>query len=402
MPHELRELSGSVCAPRGFRAGAVAAGIKPSGNADVAIIASEAPATVAAVFTQNQVCAAPVIVSREHAADGRARAIAVNAGNANCSTGEQGLADARRVAALTGELLGIPASEVLVASTGVIGHHLPLERLEAGLRAAAERLSPEGGPDAARAIMTTDTRAKEIAVEVAIDGRPVRVGGICKGSGMIEPNMATMLAFLTTDAAIGAAALQDALRHAAALTFNAVTVDGDTSTNDTLLILANGASGVSADAGPAREAFQRALTHVCAYLARELARDGEGATKLVTVRVAGAARDADAMRVAKTIANSPLVKTACFGNDPNWGRVFMAAGRAGVPFDQRRLSLRIAGHEVARDGAAVAYDAAAASEAMQQPEMEIALDLGSGEGAATVWTCDFSYDYVRINAEYTT
>jgi glutamate N-acetyltransferase/amino-acid N-acetyltransferase len=398
-----QHLPGSVCAPGGFTAAGVAAGIKPSGNPDVALIVSARPASAAGVFTTNRVCAAPVIVSREHLRGGKARAIAVNAGNANACTGEQGFRDARRMAYLTAELLGVAPEEVVVASTGVIGRPLPMDRLEAGLRKAAGELSPEGDAQAARAIMTTDTRPKEIAVEAPVDGKTVRIGGICKGSGMIAPNMATMLAFITTDADVWPEVLASSLRRAAEGTFNCVTVDGDCSTNDTLVVLANGASGVRVPPqSPAHAAFYDGLLYVCTHLAKELARDGEGATKLVEVRVRGARTRAQARQVARTIANSPLVKTALFGNDPNWGRILCAAGYSGVAMDPATLALDLCGVPLVRAGEPAPFDAAAVSEAMKSPEVSVLVDLGQGSQAATVWTCDLSYDYVRINAEYTT
>ncbi|HTE16814.1 MAG TPA: bifunctional glutamate N-acetyltransferase/amino-acid acetyltransferase ArgJ [Armatimonadota bacterium] len=400
---EINEIPGSVCAPIGFRAAGVAAGLKPSGNPDIALIVSDEAASAAGVFTTNRVCAAPVLLCREHLGNGKARAIAVNAGNANACTGEQGMRDARRMAGLTGELLGVSDTEVLVASTGIIGRPLPMERVEAGLRNAAGELSREGSADAARAIMTTDTRPKEIAVEVPLDGKVLRIGGICKGSGMIAPNMATMLAFITTDADVWPEVLQSAMQGAVERTFNCVTVDGDTSTNDTLLILANGASGVRVPpASPAHAAFCDALGYVCEYLAKELARDGEGATKLVEITVRGARSSAQARKVGLSIANSPLVKTALFGNDPNWGRILCAAGYSGVAFDQHRVALTLSGFPLVRNGEPVPFDEAAVSTAMKAAEVPIVLDLGQAGQSATVWTCDFSYDYVRINAEYTT
>lgn len=396
------QVSGSVCAPRGFLAAGVAAGIKPSGNPDVTLIVSEVPASVAAIFTQNRVVAAPVLVSREHVKDGRARAIAINAGNANACTGEEGMRNARRMAELTGELIGCPAEEVVVCSTGVIGRMLPMDRLEAGLKRAAKELAPDGAP-AARAIMTTDTRPKEIAVEIPVDGKTLRIGGICKGSGMIAPNMATMLAFLTTDAEVWPEVLHSALRSAAERTFNCLTVDGDTSTNDTLAMLANGASGVRITPGsPGNRRFCDGLLQVCTHLAKELARDGEGATKLVEIRVRGARSSAQARKIGLSIANSPLVKTALFGNDPNWGRILCAAGYSGAEVDPDRMSLDLCGIPLVRSGTPVPFEEAAASAAMKVPEVRVELDLGLGRGSATLWTCDFSYDYVRINAEYTT
>lgn len=400
---EFFEIPGAVCAPRGFRAAGVAAGIKPSGNPDVTLIVSDYPAAAAGVFTRNRVVAAPVLVSREHLAAGTARAIAINAGNANACTGMQGMEDARRMAQITANLLEIPVEQVLVASTGIIGRHLPMDRLEAGLGQAAAELSPENGSQAARSIMTTDTRPKEIAVEINVDGAQIRIGGICKGSGMIQPNMATMLAFITTDAEVWPEVLQSALVSAVERTFNCVTVDGDTSTNDSLFILANGTSGVRVTPdSPTHRAFCEGLVYVCTHLAKELARDGEGATKLVEIQVHGARSTAQARKVGKSIANSPLVKTALFGNDPNWGRILCAAGYSGVTIDQERLALTLCGYPLVREGEPVEFDEAAVSQAMRVPEVLIRLDLGQGRSSSTVWTCDFSYDYVRINAEYTT
>ncbi|MGV3722530.1 MAG: bifunctional glutamate N-acetyltransferase/amino-acid acetyltransferase ArgJ, partial [Actinomycetota bacterium] len=309
----------------------------------------------------------------------------------------------QRMAELTAELVGVAPTEVLVASTGIIGRPLPLERVEAGLKEAAAGLSSENGPAVARAIMTTDLRPKEIAVEISIDGGKIRIGGICKGSGMIQPNMATLLAFVTTDAEVWPEVLQAALTSAVERTFNCVTVDGDTSTNDTLVILANGASGVRiTPESPAHQAFCDGLVYVCTHLAKELARDGEGATKLVEIQVRGARSNAQARKVGKSIANSPLVKTALFGNDPNWGRILCAAGYSGVAIDQERLALTLCGYPLVREGEPVEFDEATVSNAMRAPEVLIRLDLGQGRSSATVWTCDFSYDYVRINAEYTT
>ncbi|MBI3911609.1 MAG: bifunctional glutamate N-acetyltransferase/amino-acid acetyltransferase ArgJ [Armatimonadetes bacterium] len=398
----LTQVSGSVCAPRGYRAAGVTAGIKSSGLPDVALVVSDLPASAAGVFTTNRIVAAPVQVSREHLQDGRARAIVCNSGNANCLTGAQGLADARRMAALTAEALGIEPDEVLVASTGVIGNPLPMERVEAGIRVAARELIAEGSA-AARAIMTTDTRPKEYAVEFLDGGCAARVGGIAKGVGMIGPHLATMLAFLTTDVQVWPEVLQSTLRTVAEQSFNCVTVDGDTSTNDSVFLLANGASGLTVRPGsPAHRAFEAALTQVCVHLAKELARDGEGATKLIEVRVTGARSPAQARQAARTIANSPLVKTAFFGNDPNWGRIVAAAGRSAAALDPARLSLEIAGIPTVRDGEPVPFDRDAARAALNHPEVSLTLDLGVGRASATVWTCDLTYEYVKINAEYTT
>jgi glutamate N-acetyltransferase/amino-acid N-acetyltransferase len=399
----LHEIPNSVCAPEGFRAAGVAAGIKTQGP-DIALILSEVPAHAAALFTTNRVQAAPILISREYlrATHGRARAIVVNSGNANACTGAQGMADARRMAAAAGEALDLPAEQVLVASTGIIGHALPMEKLETGIRNAAAALARDAGP-AAAAIMTTDLVPKTAAVEFEFGGRPVRIGGICKGSGMIGPHLATMLAFLTTDADVWPEVLHPSLSAVAARTFNCTTVDGDTSTNDTLAILANGRSGVAVRPNsPALRAFEAALEHVCTDLARALARDGEGATKLIEIQVRGARNAADARRIALTMANSPLVKTAFFGSDPNWGRLMMAAGRAGVRFDPARADLWIGDVQLVRHGEPLPFDTRAATAAMKQPEVTATLELAEGASSARVWTCDFSYDYVRINAEYHT
>jgi glutamate N-acetyltransferase/amino-acid N-acetyltransferase len=398
----LQEIEGSVCAPTGFRAAGVAGGIKHSGDPDVALIVADRPCTAAAVFSTNRVAAAPVQVSRQHVKVGKGRAIVANSGNANSCTGAQGLADAYRMAELAAEVLGVTAEEVLVASTGVIGHQMPMERIEAGIRAAAGQLAIDGDP-AARAIMTTDTRPKQIAVEARVEDVRLRVGGIAKGSGMIGPHLATMLAFVTSDVSIWPEALQAALRSSVERSINCVTVDGDCSTNDCVFVLANGASGANAVPGsPIYQAFSEALLRVCTHLAKELARDGEGATKLVEVTVSGARSVGQARQVGMTIANSPLVKTALFGNDPNWGRILMAAGRSGVAIDPDRLCLVLAGIPLVRDGEPLGYDPQAARRAMDAAEVGIDLDLGQGRSSATVWTCDFSYDYVRINAEYHT
>jgi len=310
----------------------------------------------------------------------------------------------------TAAALGLSAEEVLVCSTGVIGHELPVEKITVALPEAVRQLRVEGAADAARAIMTTDTRPKEIAVELTLPEGPVRVGGMCKGSGMIAPNMATMLACLTTDAALEPPALREMLATVAQHTFNCVTVDGDTSTNDTLLLFANGQAGPAAtafandrpDGRENRRALYEAVEHVCTFLAREIARDGEGATRLVEVTVTGAADAAAADAVARTIANSPLVKTAIFGQDPNWGRILAAAGRAGVTLDPGQVTVRIGEVTVFRHGLAVPFAPEAAQAAFAAPEVAITVDLGAGSASQRIWTCDFTYDYVRINAEYHT
>ncbi len=401
--HTLKPVGGGVTAPQGFVASAVPAGLKPGGALDVALVASSAGAVpAAAVFTTNKVAAAPVVVSRRHIAGGVARAVLINAGNANACTGAAGVAAAEASASAVAELLDGEPGEVVVSSTGVIGVPLPVDRLLAALPAAVHGLSAEGGPDAAKAIMTTDTVAKEAAFEVVVGGRTYTVGGMAKGSGMIAPNMATMLAVITTDAPLTSSACDAALRFAVGTTFNRVTVDTDTSTNDMAVLLATGAAG-----GPPIETESpsfvpvRAAVHaVCETLARMIARDGEGATKLITVCVHGAADDADADLAAFAIAGSPLVKTAIFGRDANWGRVAMAIGKSGCALDPDAFDITFAGIDVCRGGAAVPFDEDAALVALGAVEVTIDVDLHLGDGATIVWTCDLTYDYVRINGEY--
>lgn len=392
----------AVTYPKGFRSAGARGGLKTSGP-DVALIVADVACTPAAVFTTNVFCAAPVIVSREHINAGPVRAVVVNAGCANAVTGDEGLEDARRMAEIAAEAVGCDPCEVVVASTGVIGHRLPMDRISAGVSAAAEALSLEDDADAAKAIMTTDTRPKTAVASFEVDGVEVRIGGICKGSGMIAPNMATMLAFITTDADIDRATLQRCLSQAVSGTFNAVTVDGDTSTNDMVCLLASGLSGVTAREGTqAAGDFESALTDVCRSLAVQIAADGEGATKLVTIRVDGASSTEDANRIARTIAESPLTKTALFGCDPNWGRILAAAGRCGVRFRPEETTLTIGDLVIVRNGAPVPVEAAPARASVSGREVDVRLTVGTGPGSATVYTCDFSYDYVRINAEYHT
>jgi glutamate N-acetyltransferase/amino-acid N-acetyltransferase len=396
-------IPGGVATARGFRAAGVSAGIKASGGLDLALIVSEAPAQAAAVFTTNKATAAPVIVSREHLArsGGTARAIVVNSGCANACTGADGVEVARATTAETARLVGCPHEQVLVASTGVIGVGLPFEKIRAGLPAALRELDAESGSLAARAIMTTDPFPKESATRIALGGRDVAIGGMAKGSGMIEPMMATMLGFVTTDAAVPKALLDRALREAVDLTFNAITVDGECSTNDCVMLLANGASGaVVDDAG--YPAFAAGLTTVCRELALGIVRGGEGATKLVTVQVTGAASSDEARKAAKAIANSPLVKTAIHGGDPNWGRLIAVAGRAGVAFDLERAAVAIGSTVLFKDGRPHDERAPEAAEYLKGKDLAVSVDLGAGRASSTVWTCDLSAEYVRINADYRT
>ena len=386
---------------RGFSAGAVAAGVKHAGTSrlDVALIVSDRPATAGAVFTTNQVIAAPCVVTRRHVAGGRLRAIVVNSGNANACTGAQGERDAVAMATAAAARLGCAPEEIAVASTGVIGVPLPMDRIAPAIAAVAPAVG--GWDDASRAIMTTDTRPKVVEREILLSGRAVRLGGIAKGAGMIHPNMATLLVFVTTDAAVEPKPLQDAVAAAARQSFNAISVDGDTSTNDTLLVLANGASGVTVSE-PELPAFAQALAEVCLDLARAIVSDGEGVTKVFEVRVRGAATEADATAAARTITTSNLVKTAIHGGDPNWGRILAAAGRSGARVDASRTSVRIGGIAVFTTGALQPVDDAAIRAVFARSAVVIELDLGLGNGTARAWGTDLSAEYVRINAEYTT
>jgi glutamate N-acetyltransferase/amino-acid N-acetyltransferase len=408
----IKELpQGTITTPTGFLAATAAAGLKQSGRPDIAIIYSQHPCTAAAVFTQNQVAAAPVILGREMLETNSLpiRGVVANAGNANACTGPAGLEAARQVQERSAALLNCQPQQLFLLSTGVIGIPLPVDKVMAGVQTAAAHLSPANGLAAAQAIMTTDTRPKQIAVQVALPDGVVTIGGMAKGAGMIHPNMATMLAVITTDAAVPAEPLQKLLRQAVDQSFNRISVDGDTSTNDTVLLLANGASGVEAADKASLAAFSAALTHLCTALARMIVADGEGANKFVTIEVMGAADDLDAHQVAQTIATSPLVKTALAGGDPNWGRILAAAGRAGVTFNQHTVALWIGrpGHQQTRlqlvaEGTPTPYNEAQAAALFAQPEIEIHLDLGVGMGEATVWTCDLTHEYVTINADYRT
>jgi glutamate N-acetyltransferase/amino-acid N-acetyltransferase len=390
-----------VTAPLGFRAAAVASGIQP-GRPDLALIVADAACAAAGVFTTNLAQAAPVLVSREHLASGRARAVVVNAGCANAGTGEAGVADARETAEIVADTVGCAIEEVLVASTGVIGVPLPMEKLRAGIAEAGRHISRHGGADAARAILTTDTRPKELAVEFRNGDETCLVGGMAKGAGMIAPNLATMLAFFTTDADVAPALLRRALVHAVGESLNRITVDGDTSTNDCAIVLASGAGiapPIQGD-GPGFDAFQAALNQAAAGLAEMLVRDGEGVTKVARVTVEGARTSADADRIARTIAESPLVKTALHGGDPNWGRVLACVGRAGVPLDIGRVAIWIGDVPVAERGAALAYEEKTAAAAMRQDPVRLRVRLGEGEASGWLWTSDLTRGYVDINAHY--
>ena len=399
----LEAIAGGVTTPLGFRASGVSAGIKARGGLDLALIVSDTPATAAAVFTTTLAQAAPVLVSRDHLArsGGIARAIIVNSGCANACTGDAGMDVARGMASAAAAVLGCPAEQVLVSSTGVIGVNLSLEKITAALPGARTALSADNGPLAARAIMTTDRFPKEAAVRLTIAGRQVAIGGIAKGSGMIEPMMATMLGFVTTDAAVPRALLDKALREVVDDTFNAITVDGECSTNDCVMLLANGASGVTITEAH-YEAFVHGLKTVCLRLAIGIVRGGEGATKLITVQTTGARSSAEARKAAKAIANSPLVKTAIHGGDPNWGRLIAVAGRAGVGFELSRAAVHIGSIVLFKDGRPYDDNAPEAAAYLKNDDVSVTVHLGAGDRSSTVWTCDLSAEYVKINAEYRT
>jgi glutamate N-acetyltransferase / amino-acid N-acetyltransferase len=409
MDAPLAELpNGTVTSPRGFNAAAAHAGLKADGAPDVALLVSATSCATAGVFTKNALRAAPVIYDADLLAErpGRVRAVAMNARVANACTGAGGLAAARAMAEAAERVAGLPGRTALVLSTGVIGVPLPLAAIVRGLEEAAGRLTPEGGTDAARAIMTTDTRPKHCAVRFETPAGMVTVGGIAKGAGMIHPDMATLLAVLTTDAVAEPAILQPVFRRVVDRTLNAISVDGATSTNDTALLLANGAAGVDpAHDGTLTRLFEDALYHVARTLALAIVSDGEGASKLVEIHVSGAVSEAAAREVGRAIARSALVKTAVYGADPNWGRILAAAGAAGVPLTPERLTLQAQGSgdwlTLATAGASADPDLAIARAIFQEKTIRLRIDLGLGRAEAVVWTCDLTPDYVRINADYT-
>jgi len=409
-----QEISGGVTAPKGYQAAGITAGLKPSGQPDLALIWSEVEAIAAGVFTTVQVRAACVDYCRQRLQKkASARAILCNAGQANAATGTQGEQDAMESAQLLADALQITPESILLASTGVIGQRIKMDKLRSAIPQLAQALAVDGSDAAAKAICTTDLVPKSIALETMMGDRPVRVGGICKGSGMIHPNMATMLGFVTCDAAVSPPLWQEMLHRAADRSFNQITVDGDTSTNDTLIALANGQSRTSAitQMGPEAEKLEGMLTAVCQHLAKAIARDGEGATCLVEVQVSGADNEAAARQVAKTIVGSSLVKSAIFGRDPNWGRIAAAAGRAGVQFDPENLRIQLGDFLLMENGQPLAFDRAGASEYikkaaagayLKEDTVLISASIGNGAGTGIAWGCDLSYDYVKINAEYTT
>ena len=390
--------AGMVTSPEGFKAGAVCAGIKASGldKPDLAILYSEVPCTATAVFTTNLIKAAPVVLCQQRLRGGRARAVVVNSGCANACVGDQGLRDAAGMAESAARKVDVSDEDVLVASTGIIGRLLPMEKIRIGMTRIV--LSRDGGHEFTRAIMTTDTAAKEVAVQA----EGFMIGGTVKGSGMIHPNLATLLVFLTTDAAVDSDFLRLALSRAVEISFNMVSIDGDTSTNDMVLLMANGLAGNRSisENGQQAEVFQQALDRVCIHLAKKVARDGEGATRLIEVIVNGAASLADARLAARTIVSSPLVKTAVHGCDPNWGRVMAVVGRSGVKVEEARIDLAIGGINVAKAGCPLPFKEAEVAKALGEDEVIIDLNLNLGGAAATAWGCDLSEEYVKINSRY--
>lgn len=389
---------------KGFTAAGVKAGIKKSGNLDVAIIYTKTQAVVAGTFTQNKVAAAPVYVSKEVVATGTAHAIVANAGCANACTGQQGLDDAHKMAQIAADELGVNADDVIVGSTGVIGVNLPMDKLEAGIKDAVANLSTDGSDNAGRAIITTDTHSKSVTCEFELSGKTVRMGAIAKGSGMIRPNMATMLCYITTDIAIDQALLQKAVSGCVEKSFNMISVDGDMSTNDMVIVLANGEANNAkiTEENADYQIFFEKLMMLCTELAKQIAADGEGASKFLTINVKGAKSFADAKTVGMAIANSPLVKTAFFGEDPNWGRVICAVGYSGADMVPEKTVVKFGGITIFANGTGATYDEKALAHVMKQKDIVIDIELNMGQEDATVWSCDLSYEYVKINGEYHT
>ena len=394
--------NGSVTSPRGFTAAAVAAEIKYIGRNDLTIVYSKVPAQAAAVYTLNQFKAAPLQVTEQNISNGMAQAIVVNSGIANAGMGTEGMMQARQMSDWAADALGIAKDDVVVASTGVIGMPLPMDKVKAGIDKVSKALYADGGHDAARAIMTTDTVCKEMAVQLRINDNLVTIGAMAKGSGMIHPNMATMLGFITTDVNIENKALQAAFKANIDDSFNMVSVDGDTSTNDMVAILANGQAGneILTEESADFPAFKQALREICIAMAQKIAGDGEGATKLVECTVTGAATREDARLAAKAIIASSLVKTAIYGNDANWGRIACAAGYSGAKFDPNKVNIFIGDVQVAQNGMGLEFDEAKATETLKQKKVNILVKFNNGEEEATAWGCDLTYDYVSINADY--
>lgn len=395
---------GGVTAARGFRASGVPAGIKP-GRPDLALLVADSPCPASGVFTTNRVVAAPVRLDRERLTNGLAQAVVINSGNANACTGEQGMADARQMAVLTAAGLGLDPSLVLVCSTGVIGVPLAMDKIAKGIPLAVASLADDGGGNAARAIMTTDREEKQHAVAFDLDRTRITVGGMAKGAGMIDPRMATMLGFITTDAMVGTTALRQLLGEVVDETFNRISVDGDCSTNDTVLMMANGRSG-SGEITPDHAGWsllREALRRVCRHLAQAIVMDGEGATKLVSLRITRAATMVEAENAARAVANSPLVKTSWFGADPNWGRIMAALGYSGARFKEEDVAIYYNGIPAFRDGRGAGSDTIhRLEEVLRLPRFELVIDLAAGDCAFDFYTCDLTLDYVKINSDYTT
>lgn len=399
-----KDMKQGVTFAKGFTAAGIKAGIKKSGNEDLAVIYTAKAAAVAGTFTKNAVAAAPVYVSKDVVKNKTAHAIVANAGCANACTGEQGMKDAKEMASITAAQLGIKAEEVIVASTGVIGVNLPMDKMDAGIKKAVSELAETGSVNAGSAIITTDTHSKTREMEFVLGGQTVRMGAIAKGSGMIQPNMATMLCFITTDAAIEQTLLQKALSTVVETSFNMISIDGDMSTNDMAVVLANGAAGnqlITAE-NEDYSVFCTKLSELCQSLSQEIAADGEGATKFITIQVKNAPSFEDAKTVAMSVAKSPLVKTAFFGEDPNWGRVICAIGYAGVEMIPEKTKVAFGGVTVFENGMGVDSAVEKLHKVMEEHDIVIDIDMGLGEAEATVWSCDLSYEYVKINGEYHT
>lgn len=402
---KMKTISGGVTAPQGFIAQGACAEIKHKNKKDVAVLYSLSKCNAAAVYTTNLVRAACIDLCRQHLEDGSAQAVVVNSGNANACTGEQGWQDTVQMAQKTADSLKIDPRDVLVASTGVIGAFLPMDKINAGIESAVEGLSIENGHNAALAIMTTDLVCKEIAVEIELQGKPVRIGAMAKGSGMIHPNMATMLAFITTDAAISAPCLHTMLRDSVNESYNLVSVDRDTSTNDMAIIMANGMAGndiIDDCCSDGYQAFKQALDYINVFLAKLIARDGEGANHLIEVRVINAADNASARQIARSITSSNLTKAAVFGTDANWGRILAAAGYSGASFDPGKVDIYLGEEKMAENGMGLRFNEEKARQELQKDTVVITVDLKSGIRQATAWGCDLSFEYVRINADYRT
>jgi glutamate N-acetyltransferase/amino-acid N-acetyltransferase len=392
-------MSNIMCS--GFKVAGIAAGLKKKGKKDLGLMVSQVPATVAGVFTKNQVKAAPVILDRRRIKTGVCQAIIVNSGNANCCTGEQGIRDAETMASSAASELGISEDLVLVASTGVIGEPLPIEKIDAAIPTLVNSLQSKEISDLARSIMTTDTVPKMVSAHGVVDGKTFTVTGVAKGAGMIRPDMATMLCFVCTDVKVSSEILKDILVKAVNPSFNRITIDGDTSTNDTVLIMANGLSGAVIQNPTQKDIFQKILDEIFLDLAKQLVRDGEGVTKLVEIIVRNAGSDSDALKIADTVANSPLVKTAFFAEDANWGRIAGAVGRAGVQIDPDKIDIHFDDVQMVKSGMGQGKTVEAeATKVFKRPEFTVTIDLNSGRGSGSILTCDFSLDYVRINADY--